>query len=268
MQSTPRVVSFTSLAAAFASVPDPRRQASVTYPVGAMLTLAVSAILANHTSVLAIAEWGARQGADLLARMGFPTGRTPCQSTMQRLFAKLDGEALSAVLTGHFAQPAGARADGLEGIAIDGKAFRGRIQFGTGGELVHAMTAFCHDQGIVLAHEPIEQGVDKREAELTVAPALLRRIDWHERVLTGDALFCQRHLCQHVVKAGGDYLVLVKENQPTLFTAIQLLFDPPSADALPLVDRRETRTVERGHGRYDEVRHLIASTDLSAIRFR
>jgi hypothetical protein len=31
-------------------------------------------------------------------------------------------------------------------------------------------------------------------------------------VLTGDALFGQRHRCQQVIAAGGEYLLLVKEN--------------------------------------------------------
>lgn len=64
MQSTPSPdalsVSPTSLAAAFADLPDPRRAASVRYPLPAILALAVAAILANHLSVLAIAEWGGR----------------------------------------------------------------------------------------------------------------------------------------------------------------------------------------------------------------
>src|SRR5262245_23254059 len=82
-----------SLAAAFARVPDPRRAKSVTYPLPALLTLAVAALLANHLSVLAIAEWGARQTPEVLYALGLPEGRTPRQSTLQRLFGKLDGHA-------------------------------------------------------------------------------------------------------------------------------------------------------------------------------
>jgi len=48
------------VAAAFAHVPDPRRAASVIYPLPAILAMAVAALLANHLLVLAIAEWGAR----------------------------------------------------------------------------------------------------------------------------------------------------------------------------------------------------------------
>src|SRR5205807_47533 len=121
-----------------------------------------------------------------------------------------------------------------------------------------------HARGVVLAQEPIAQGVEKSEAELTVAPALLARIAWPGRVLTGDALFCHRHLCQQVLEAGGDYLVLVKENQPTLYNDIRLLFDPPpSLAALPLLDQREAQMHDHGHGRQDEVCHLVASTDLN-----
>lgn len=269
MQSTPPClpvsVAPTSLAAAFATVADPRRAASVRYPLPAILALAVAAILANHLSVLAIAEWGARQGAATLAALGFPTPRTPCQSTVQRLFRQLDGHALAATLTACLAPSATPTDTEPQGIAIDGKAQRGRLRFPGGGCPVHALSALCHDHGVVLAHEPIAAavGTDRGEAELTVAPALLERIAWPGRVLTGDALFCQRALCQQVVAAGGDYLMSVKANQGTLLHDIQLLFDPPAGDRpLPLLDRRSTRTVDTGHGRTMEVREVIASTDL------
>src|SRR5579859_4234909 len=83
-----------SLAAAFTRVPDPRRVASVAYPLAAVLALAVTAILANQLSELAIAQWAARQPAQQLRALGFLGERTPCQSTLQRLFCKLDGQAL------------------------------------------------------------------------------------------------------------------------------------------------------------------------------
>ena len=122
-----------------------------------------------------------------------------------------------------------------------------------------------HEEGIVLAQEPIESvgKTDKAEAELTVAPDLIKRIDWQDRVMTGDALFCQRKLCQQAVDAGGDYLFVVKENQPTLHEDIRLLFEMP-AEGLPLNDQREIKTVEQSpQATHYDTRHLIASTDLT-----
>ncbi len=199
-------VSPTRLAAAFAAVPDPRRAGRVLYPLPALLSLAVTAMLANHLSVLAIAEWGARQRPEVLRVLGFPAGRTPCQSTLQRVCRQLDGDALSATLTQCLVPSAAPPSPtaAAQGIAIDGKAHRGRLRFAPRGCPVHALSAFCHEHGVVLAHEPIDAAVGTDKAELTVAPTLIDRLDWHGRVLTGDALFCQRTLCQQVGNAGGD----------------------------------------------------------------
>jgi hypothetical protein len=257
-----RTVTPESLLAAFATVPDPRREASVDYPLAAILALSVAALLCAQTSILAIAEWGARQPTELLQSLGLAEARTPCQSTVHRLFRKLEPHALSAALTAALAPVTAPRSQerGSQGIAIDGKAQRGRLQYEDGGAPIHALVAFCQEYGVVLASEPVAHGQDKEEAELTVAPALIARIDWRGRVLTGDALFCQRDLCQQVLDAGGDYLLTVKANQPKLYDGLQLLFDP--GWEVPLVDRREARTVDKGHGRWGEGRHLIASTDL------
>jgi predicted transposase YbfD/YdcC len=259
-----------SLGDAFAAVPDPRAQQGRRFTLAALLTLALSAMLANHLSPLAIAQWGAEQDAASKRAMGFAKGVTPHQSTVARLFHRLDPALLSAALTAHDrAQIAPApRSRGAEGIALDGKAFRGVLACTpTAGCPVHALSACTHAQGVVLAQEEIVGNAEKAEAELTVAPRLIARLDWQGRVLTGDALFCQRNLCEQVGDAGGDYLVIVKENQPELHRAIATLFAHRAdtalrAASLPPWDMRETTTVEKGHGRRER-RHLVASTALN-----
>lgn len=263
--SSRTALSSASLLAAFAQVPDPRRGASVVYPLASLLALAITAMLANQRSVLAIAEWAARQSAAVLEPLGLQPGQTPCQSTLQRLFARLDSAAVSGALSATLAEQAPASAGrGRQGVAIDGKAQRGRVQYQPEGCPVHALSAVLHEHGIVLAQEAITAGVERAETELAVAPTLLARLDWRDRVLTGDALFCQRHLCRQVLAAGGDYLLLVKENQPRLLQEISWLFEPASAreQPLPLQDERTARTVERGHGRTQDRRILTATTDL------
>jgi predicted transposase YbfD/YdcC len=263
--ASPMPLSPDTLLAAVTTIPDPRRAASVVYPLSSLLAVLVSALLANQHSVLAIAEWAARQSDAILVPLGLRAGQTPCQSTLQRLLVRLDPTAVSAALSTALAQAAPAPTGrGSQGIAIDGKAQRGRLQYATGGCPVHALSALLHGTGIVLAQAPITAGDDKAEAELTVAPALVARLDWRGRVLTGDALFCQRDLCQQVLDAGGDYLLLVKDNQPSLLRDITWLFAPASEREapLPLLDQRTARTVERSHGRTDDTRILTATTDV------
>jgi predicted transposase YbfD/YdcC len=258
------------LLAAFARVPDPRRPHGRRFSLRAILALAVVAILSNHLSVLAIAQWGKRQSPALLAALGFPDGITPHQTTVQRLFRKLDPLPLAAALTACFAPtpPSGTPTRGREGVAFDGKAQRGRLACADHPEYpVHMLSAVLHDLGIVLAQTPLDHAGEKAEAELTAAPTLVGRLAWAERVVTGDALYCDRDFCTTIVDAQGDYLVIVKENQATLLRAITTLFASRAdaalrAASLPAWDMREATSVDKGHGRL-EVRHLVASTALN-----
>src|SRR6266581_20676 len=89
--SAPLVVSPGFLRAAFAQVTDPRRRQGTRY--------ALAASLADHLSVSAIAQWGAEQAPTRQRALGFRAGATPHQSTLQRLFAKLDPDRLGSALS-------------------------------------------------------------------------------------------------------------------------------------------------------------------------
>ena len=270
LPASPRVrfpIPMSSLHTAFAQVPDPRRRQGTRFPLPAILTMAVGAILANHTSLLAIAEWGAAQSDAIKRALGFPKARTPHNSTLQRLFCRLDPDALAAALRDYFdpQTPGEVPARGSEGVAIDGKAQRGRLAHeATRTHPVHAVSAFSHTVGTVLAQVALDQ--QAHEAELTVAAEVIEQIDWEGRVLTGDALYCQRRLCAQVVEAGGDYLFLVDDNQPTLQKDIAQLFAPPPPPApghgAITIEEQRARSVEKGHGRL-EVREIRVSSELA-----
>jgi predicted transposase YbfD/YdcC len=264
------VPSSLDLCAAFARVPDPRRPHGRRFPLAAILALAVAALLSNHLSILAIAQWGRRQSPAVLAALGFPAGVTPHQTTLQRLFRNLDPLPLAIALTACFAPPRSPERDpqGSIGIAFDGKAQRGRLACADHPEYpVHMLSAVLHDLGIVLAQMPLDHTGEKAEAELTAAPILVARLGWTGCVLTGDALYCHADLCATVRDAGGDYLLIVKENQATLLRALATLFASRTdaalrAASLPAWDMRGATSVDKGHGRL-EMRQLVASTELN-----
>lgn len=95
------------------------------------------------------------------------------------------------------------------------------------------------------------------EGELSKAPELLASLPLRGRLVTGDALYCQRELCRQVAKAKGYYLVIVKKNQKTLYEDIEYLFaEPPQGEKFAMAE-------EQGrHGNRQEVRKLWASTAL------
>jgi len=260
-----------TLPQAFARIQDPRRAQGTRYSVAAILSLAVVAVLANHTSVLAMAEWAARQTRHVRRALGFRRATTPHQTTIQRRFQRLDPATVAAAVERVFdpLTPGAVRPRGSQGVALDGKAQRGRLRHGaTPTHPIHAVTAFCHDRGGVLAQLVVD--AQQHEAELTVAPDAIRQIDWQGRVLTGDALYCQQALCAQVVEAGGDYLLIVKENQPTLLADIQQVFAPLTSEeaartgvhTLQPLAIQSYRTVEKGHGRIEE-RHIRVTSELA-----
>lgn len=153
-----------SLLEAFTDIADPRRAASIVYPLARLLALAVTALLANRRSALAIAEWAARQSDVVLAPLGLRRGQTPCRSTPEWLFARLDGQTVAVALSHALAVPRPSAARGSAGVAIDGKAQRGRLRYQPSGCPAHALNAVLHDRGIVLAQAPIMAGGDKAAA--------------------------------------------------------------------------------------------------------
>lgn len=260
-------VKLAELAHAFANIPDPRRAQGRVYWLPSLLCLAVAAILCNSLSVLAIAQWIALQPPAIRAALGLPKDRTPNQSTLHRLFRRLQPEHLNRALADYFEQAvAGQRERAAQAVAVDGKARRGQLQFEPdNAATIHEVEAFCHDVGVVLLQLVLDN--QHGEAELSAAPKLIAGLNWQGRVVTGDALYCQVSLCEQVVAAGGDYLVVVKGNQPQLLADLELLFGAPemsSASAAKRLnfDYRASSTLDKGHGR-SEQRRAIASTELT-----
>jgi len=146
-------------------------------------------------------------------------------------------------------------------IALDGKTLRGTIPADskTG---VHLVSADRVESGVVC----LQVAVPSKANELVVAPSILRHLDLQGVLVSGDAMFAQPALSIQIVEAGGDYCWIVKENQPSLYDDLRLLFGPqpedlPGTSALP-DDFATVRTVDLGHGRLDE-RTLTSSSLLA-----
>jgi predicted transposase YbfD/YdcC len=112
-----------------------------------------------------------------------------------------------------------------------------------------------------------EQEEKKQRSELAVASRLISQIDWKGKVLTGDALYCQRCLCAAILLAGGDYLFIVKGNQPHLFEDLRLLFAPPdpvkrAGQGNLQLPEQQAQTIDKGHGRL-EIRSIRVSSELN-----
>jgi len=135
-------------------------------------------------------------------------------------------------------------------IPIDGKTMRGSYQNADKSDMLHIVSAWATQQGITLG----QIAVDSKSNEITAIPQLLEILELHGAIVSIDALGCQREIAAKIVQCGGDYVLQVKGNQPTLQAAIEGAFaEVDEANTTKSKARRRT-TQEKSRGR-QETRH-------------
>jgi hypothetical protein len=212
-----------SLFECFLSVPDPRSPLGKRHPLCAILTLCSVAMLCGCRSIYAIAQFGRDRGRHFAAALGFTRHTTPCCTTVHNLFVALDRDAFETALARW--TTAAAEAHGWGTVSLDGKTLRGSTDVQLPG--VHLLAAYAHEAGVVLR----QMQVDAKTNEHKAALEMLDLIPVEGKLVTGDAMFCQRDLSRKIRARRGDYLWPVKDNQPDLLTAVEDAFD--DADTSP-----------------------------------
>lgn len=242
-----------------ATIPDVRDPRGKRHPLAGVLGLACVAMLCGARSYTAVAEWGHTYGEvdpALLRGLGLGRHGAPSTATLYRILRRLDVGVLEWAL-GHWAQEVlaavPAREGQLEGIAVDGKTLRGSRTDALPG--LHLLSAVSHRLGLTLGQIP----VGEKTNEIPLAHTLLAGLVLEGRVVTMDALLTQHAIAKDIVDHDGDYLMVVKDNQPTLRADIALLFEAPGAAA---ATRTQTCNTDRGHDRRER-RTLQASPALT-----
>lgn len=214
---------------ALAQIPDPRQARGRSYPLPALLTFVATAMLCGAKSLYAIAQWG-RDYNHLAPLLGFTRRRgdryrTPCVSELHTVLARLDVARFEAALT------AWIRAAGFDDldervVHLDGKRLRGSQGHQLPG--VHLLAVYSGELQAVVAQLAV---TDTNEHK--TALEVLKVIPLGGLILTADAAFTQRDVCDAIVAGGGHYVLPVKDNQPTLKADIAAgfarAFSPPGA---------------------------------------
>ncbi len=227
------------------TVTDPRQPRGVRHSVVSIVALATCAGLAGARSFEAIAQWAATLSRDALRRVGGRRRTPPSEPTFRRVLQRLDIAALDGPIGAWLArqQPLAG-----QGLAVDGKTLRG----GHDGErkAPHLLSAVLHQAGLVLA----QQAVGEKTNEIPCLQPLLAGLPLAGAVVTADSLHTQAKTARYLVdEKHADYLLTVKDNQPTLKQDIQTL----GLEAVP----PQLTDTDKGHGRI-ETRSIWTSTEL------
>ncbi len=223
-----------------------------------LLLSIVLAKLSGEDRPSGIADWVAHRREQVAQALGLGLVRAPHHNTYRRVLARaVAPEELDAAVSEFFRDLPQVGRSVL--LGIDGKTVKGTID-AEDPHGAHLLVAYLPQEGIVLLQVP----AGRKDGKIRVAPALVGALDLRGKLVTAAALHTQRALSAQIVAAGGDYLWVVKDNQPTLRADIAELF---TADARTVegghvrYDFRTARQAAKGHGRW-EGRRITVSSEL------
>ena len=247
-----------SLIAALMGLQDLRDARGLRYALVTVLVFVILAKLSGEDFLRGIAQWVKERKEVLAEVLGLAKVQAPCYTTYGRILGRaVDLPQFEQVVRAFFTALPGAGHTIL--IALDGKTLRGTIPAGaTHG--VHLLAAYFPGEGWVFAQVEVGQ----KENEIPAAPRVLGMLDLRGKIVTADALLTQRNISIQIVAGGGEYVFLVKENQPQLLEDIQTLFAPEECVkgfSPATTDFRTAEQVEKGHGRMEK-RRLTVSSEL------
>jgi len=251
------IFSLNSLYAYLLKLTDRRQRRGIRYQLATVLILLILAKLCGQDKPYGIAEWVHNRSEALVEALQLKRTRLPHHSTYRRILdTSLEGEELEQVISAYVRQLPQVGQSVV--IAMDGKTLRGTIT--TDDPLgLHLLAAYLPGEGVVLLQMVVEKD---KENEIVVAPKLLQCLDLRGKIVVADAMHAQRHLSAQIVAAGGDYVWIVKANQPMTRQAIERLFAPEKPVAGlgdPPMAFQRARTVDKAHGRLEERTITVSS---------
>ena len=241
-----------SLVEHFSAVGDPRQPCKVMYPLREVILLVVCGTIADCDDYDEIADWGETHVDFLRGLSEFHFG-VPCEDWLRALMNRIDPALFRACFEAWVAE----RWPGAPGlVALDGKTSRGSRDDGAGRRALHMVSAFATDRNLVLGQE----AVDEKANEIVAIPLLLARLAVDAALVTIDAMGCNRGIAQSILDANADYLLAVKDNQPTLHAEIESYFATAPASEIDAYE-----DIAKDHGRI-ETRTCRVSTNIDWLQ--
>lgn len=240
----------------FRRLKDPRRRHGRKHVLLDIVVIAICAVIAGCDDWQQIATFG-RERHDWFKRfLDLPAG-TPAHDTFERVFDRLDPAAFQAGFRDWMEALVGAL--GLQHVAIDGKTLRGSRSGKLGA--LHLVSAWATANHLSLAQVPAAE----KSNEITAIPQLLELLDLQGAFVSIDAMGCQKNIAAKIRARGGDYVLSVKDNQPTLLEDIQTHFEQALEANFAGWEYDAYETQGQGHGR-QERRHYYVLYDPPGLR--
>lgn len=229
-----------------AELKDPRRDHLKRHPLVNIVTISLCAIVCGATDWVDIAGFGENYSGWFEEYLDLTAG-VPSHDTFRRVFAMLDPVEFDMAMSKWLSRLREVTLKATEQVAIDGKVLKSSFDQAGLTQPWLMVSAWTTEHGMVLG----QQGADGETGELNATHDLLERLDLKKRLVSLDALGCQKDIAEKIVEKQGDYLLSLKANHPLLEAAVRARFaeDLQSDDCYQVHDRDHAFTVDSSHGR-------------------
>jgi len=251
-----KLVDVGSIGCYFESLADPRHTRNRKHLLVDIAVIAVAGILCGCDGPTAIHRWATLQADWLREQLALPNG-IPSRDCIRRLLLALKPEAFQRCFQAWIANAIptdDSKPQRL--VAIDGKTPRRSHDRAKDLGPLHIVSAWASEEGIALG----QVATDAKSNEITAIPQLLAQIELTDTLITIDAMGCQKDIVAQIVDGGGDCVIAVKDNQPTLKAAIETYFIEHLERDLEDLRYRSHETRDEGHGRIDERSYFLTKT--------
>lgn len=243
------------MAEVFVGIRDPRQAKKVEHNLVELLVVAVCGVLAGADDFVQIEEW-AKEKLDWFRQYLKLENGIPSHDTFGRVFAAIDAEEFGAAFR-RWVRHAVPALECDEVVGIDGKTSRrsGKVD----ATPLHLVSAFAASANVVLG----QRATAEKSNEKTAIPELLATLALEGCIVTIDAMGTQPNIAQAIRDRGAEYILSVKDNQPTLTDSVRDFFAAFLA-APERTPHRFDEVVEKDHGRL-EVRRCHAFDQLDCL---
>jgi predicted transposase YbfD/YdcC len=249
-----------SIRECFAKVADPRRDHMRLHNLWDIIAITILGVIAGADSWVEVAKYGRSKLEFLAGFLELPNG-IPAHDTFGRVFALLSPSALQE----GFLQWVQAISEATLGrvVAIDGKTARRSFDKAAGKGPLHMVSAWLSENRLLLG----QQACDSKSNEITAIPELIKNLEISGATVTIDAMGCQKEIAATIQEAGADYVLAVKDNQPTLHDDIRQVFSDGLDNGFAGLEHHSYQTHDEGHGRVEtRIYHIVEVPDELAKR--
>ena len=241
----------------FREIADTRQQSQVRHELYEIIAMTIAAVIGNCDGWDEIEDFCHSKETWLREHMGLKLEHgIPSEATFARVWGRIEPEAFRRCFTEWTKQVHGKLTGEI--ISIDGKTVCGSRSEER--KPIHMISAWATEQELVLG----QMCVEEKTNEIPTVPLLLELLDISGCIVTADAMSCQREIVKKITKSEGDYVLSLKENQPTLYEYAETYFKDAIEHPQWYPEMTSCETVDKGHGRIERRTYYLTS-DLSGL---